>query len=234
MERIENVIHVLESANPDILCLQELSGNTEVNPKIKTDEIICQKLGMYCFTEKSQEWSDWHKDYQSNGIFSRFPIRKKFSQFLRQPHPSCVIDWSKEGRVYLETELDIYGHLLTIGTTHLSYTHGFENQEERREEEENLKKYVEKRENYIVSGDFNSSPNSNIIAYLTSNMLHCGPPMNENTWTTKPFEHNGFKETELRWRLDYVFASKEIKVKNAYIYNTNASDHLPIIVEFEI
>jgi endonuclease/exonuclease/phosphatase family metal-dependent hydrolase len=34
--------------------------------------------------------------------------------------------------------------------------------------------------------------------------------------------------------LDYIFASKDIKVASSEIVNTDYSDHLPILVELEI
>ena len=43
----------------------------------------------------------------------------------------------------------------------------------------------------------------------------------------------GFEEKELRWRLDYVFASKNIKVLSSQIIPTEWSDHLPVLVECE-
>ena len=48
------------------------------------------------------------------------------------------------------------------------------------------------------------------------------------------FDYKDFKETKLRWRLDYVFASKDIRVIRSKIIKTKFSDHLPILVEFEM
>ena len=55
-----------------------------------------------------------------------------------------------------------------------------------------------------------------------------------NTWTTKPFSYNGFKETELKWKLDYIFTSRDIKVKERKLVDTKYSDHLPILIAFEL
>ena len=38
-----------------------------------------------------------------------------------------------------------------------------------------------------------------------------------NTWTTKHFSYNGFTETELNWKLDYIFTTKDIKVKETKV-----------------
>ena len=65
-------------------------------------------------------------------------------------------------------------------------------------------------------------------------LRNCGPNIKEKTWTTKPFDLNGFKATGLNWRLDYIFATKDLKVTNSQIIKTEYSDHLPLIVEFEV
>ena len=55
--------------------------------------------------------------------------------------------------------------------------------------------------------------------------------MTQATWTTKPFDYGGFAETELRWRLDYAFATPDLEITSAKIVETEYSDHLPILVE---
>lgn len=235
LENIHKVIDVIRTINPDIACLQELSGNTEANPGLNTDELIGQALAFNAFVVKAQEWKGWHKDYQANGIFSKYPITKKSAHFLTSPHPVDEIDWSKEGRVYLEAELSINGKNIIFGTTHLSYTDRFVCGYERQAEEDNLKKILLNRvQSFFFCGDLNAPENSAIVSFLNTNYVNCGPPVEEKTWTTKPFNYRGFKENSLRWRLDYAFASNDIKVNHAYIFETEVSDHLPLIVEIEV
>jgi endonuclease/exonuclease/phosphatase (EEP) superfamily protein YafD len=56
----------------------------------------------------------------------------------------------------------------------------------------------------------------------------------KNTWTTKPFDYGDFSEHGLNWLLDYVFAAADIKIVSSEIISTEYSDHLPILVTFEI
>ena len=55
----------------------------------------------------------------------------------------------------------------------------------------------------------------------------------ENTWTTKPFSYNGFEATKLDYKLDYVFTSDDITVKDIRVIKTEYSDHLPILCEID-
>ena len=54
-----------------------------------------------------------------------------------------------------------------------------------------------------------------------------------NTWTTKPFSYNGFTVDKLDYKLDYVFTSSDISVKNIKVIDTEYSDHLPILCEID-
>lgn len=86
----------------------------------------------------------------------------------------------------------------------------------------------------IFTGDLNVAPNTESIRQIEKRLVHCGPDYRKPTWTTKPFSYNGFEEDKLRWRLDYAFATKDIKVINSKIIKTKHSDHLPILIEIEI
>ncbi|ODB95161.1 hypothetical protein A3197_17525 [Candidatus Thiodiazotropha endoloripes] len=235
LEDINKIIDVIRYLDPDICCLQELSGNTQVNPGIETDSIIKERFSYFSHVAKAQEWVGWHKDYQANGIFSKFPILGGNTIFLRHPHVKETIDWSREGRVYIDVDISIDGRILTVGTTHLSYTHKFMGGDERIEEEICLKSILrDKTNSYFFSGDLNSPENSEIVAHLRQQFRDCGPADNIKTWTTKPFDYQGFKEDALNWRLDYAFVTNDINVLSSNVVQTDASDHLPIIIEIEV
>ena len=80
----------------------------------------------------------------------------------------------------------------------------------------------------------NIAPNSESIRQIEKYLVQCGPDYQEPTWTTKPFSYKGFEEDKLRWRLDYAFTTRDVKVINSEIINTEYSDHLPILIEIEV
>lgn len=234
LEKIDKILRVLSQLSPDILCLQELSTNTEANPGISTGEIIRSQFGFNAHIEVAQTWKGWHKDSQENGIFSRFPLRRKITRYIRVPHPPDTVDYMHEGRVYIESTIGVGDEELHVGTTHMSYSHRFEPSEQRCVEDEQLLRFLERDEKFIFAADLNTHPRSDLIQNLMSKYQHAGPPLEHSTWTTKPFDYKGFKEDGLNWRLDYVFTSPDIQVVRAEVVETNVSDHLPLIVEIEL
>jgi endonuclease/exonuclease/phosphatase (EEP) superfamily protein YafD len=93
-----------------------------------------------------------------------------------------------------------------------------------------------KEKNYIFTGDLNAFPGSFLLNELNglSNIKNVGPDDSEKTWTTKPFEKQGFIENDLNWRLDYVFTTSDIMVNSSEVVDTEFSDHLPILAHLII
>ena len=139
-------------------------------------------------------------------------------------------DYSKEGRVYIEAKVKVNNKELTIGTTHLSYTDRFKETESKDKEVNNLISCI-KKDRYILAGDFNTHKTSKYIKWIEKILVNNDT---SNTWTTKPFSYNGFEETELNWKLDYIFTSRDIKVKETKVIDTKYSDHLPILITLEL
>jgi len=235
-EKIENIVKLLKEINADIICLQELGIDCKFNPTISdTPSYVASQLGYNYYFERAHTKSDMTEMKAiGNGIFTRFKINKKSHFFTQEPKP-IQKSYQDEGRVYVEVELDIDHLLFTIATTHLSYVHEFQINNQKRAEIDKLVNYAKnKKEKYIVTGDFNCPPDSYAISELNKYLVHCGPSFEKPTWTTKPFEYQGFNEDKLRWRLDYIFATKDVKIISSEIVKTNYSDHLPILVKFEI
>ena len=222
-EDIDNIIKELKRIDADIVCIQELAIKDDNDIKIRK----LKELYSYIYYEKADTFLDGYS--QCNAILSKYPLYYKNYTYVQKPTDNKN-DYSKEGRVYVEAKVKINEKELTIGTTHLSYTDRFIETEEKDEEVTNLINCI-KKDNYILTGDFNTYRTSKYIKYLEEKLINNDT---SNTWTTKPFSYNGFKETELNWKLDYIFTSKDIKVKETKVVDTKYSDHLPILLTFEM
>ena len=169
-----------------------------------------------------------------NAIFSRFPVVTKNHTFIQQPKHNTP-DASNEGRVYVEIKINIKNKILTVGTTHLSYSHKFKITDQRKNEIDALINIIRKQKShYLFAGDLNSVPGSYATTQLEKLLLHSGPDYNYKSWTTKQFEYEGFKENNLNWRLDYVFNTQDIHVCESKILGCQYSDHLPLQVKIKI
>lgn len=226
-EKIENIAETISVINPDIFCLQELTVNSAYNQKINTAEYLAEKLRVNFYFKEAHR-GKW---LCGNGIFSKFPLTRQQHVYTQSPTTGAD-DYSQEGRVYIEVEINLGKDRILVGTTHASYTHRFIVTEQKKTEIDKLLKELKKHKSkFVFSGDLNSRPYSYTIKRISKILKNSGPPLNQNTWTTKPFNYKGFYEDKLNWRLDYVFATKDIKIESSKIINAGYSDHLPISVK---
>lgn len=230
---IEQVVEALRRIHPDIACLQELTVNSPEQNRVDVPNFLRTNLSGYTI-----EYADAHHYVEEdstggNAIITTFPVINSFHQHIINPGPGS--DYSSEGRIYLEATMNVNDSPLTVGTTHMSYTHRFINTKKKITETDRLiALFKDHHQRFLFAGDLNSRPYSYTVNMLHRILMHCGPPFSQPTWTTKPFEYQGFREDRLRWRIDYVFATPDITVRNAEIVNeVRISDHLPILITLE-
>lgn len=232
-EDINNIFRTIHEVNPDFICLQELTINhPEFNKGIDTPKYLANKLG---FEHYFKEAHDDPENIFGSGVFSRYPITATSFAFIREPKGSydTHTHFSDQGRVYIECNIDVNGRLITIGTSHLSYTDRFSPDALKDAETDNLIKIISsKKKNFLFTGDLNALPDSYTIREVSKHLKSAGPIHEEPTWTTKPFSYNGFVADKLKWRLDYCFTTPDIEISSAKIIHTNYSDHLPILIDF--
>lgn len=229
-EKADNVLEQLQEIDADILCLQELTQDSEFNPGRDLPAEIAQ-LGYESFYQQTLAKPTFR---QGNGIFSKFPITASRHVHV-QKTSSGKDNYSNEDRLYLEAKLNINDHRLTVGTTHLSYSPGFTFSPAKEQEADKLVKAVKANDaSFILTGDLNALPDSTTIAKLEKVLTPAGPDYTKPTWTTKPFEYKDFVAKDLNWRLDYVFTTPDIKVLYSKILKTDYSDHLPILVKIDL
>ncbi|MGC9599478.1 MAG: endonuclease/exonuclease/phosphatase family protein [Minisyncoccia bacterium] len=236
-EGVGNIIRFVKKVNPDIACFQELVVGGKWNKYEDVPKKIANELHFYYafFPAQKQPNEKGEQFPFGNGIFSRFPIKAVFSRHVQKEMPYTG-NYSTLGRIYGEVRVAVPGkRALVVGTTHTSYTKRFVTTPAKRKEADALLSILRrKKRNFIFTGDLNASPRSYTIENIQRYLKHCGPDFRENTWTTKPFDYRGFRETKLRWRLDYVFATKDVKVLSSRIPKTKYSDHLPILLEIDV
>ena len=79
----------------------------------------------------------------------------------------------------------------------------------------------------VLAGDFNAQPHQEEL----------GPLMREMTdaWTSVSVEPGyTIPSTEPAKRIDYVFTSSDLRVAEARVVRTRASDHLPVVVDLRL
>ena len=235
-EKIKNVLETIKELQPDIICLQEATQESPFNNYIDTIKFVADNLSFCHIFAPGQKFLP-EGNITGNAIISRYPL-KEIEIGILQKEKQDFNDETPEGRSYVKAKLILpENKQATIVTKHMTFTPFFRDNLEKTEENKKIIKFLKKeRDPLIFTGDFNSPPSSNIVAELNKFMKHAGPDFNQKTWTTKlPFQYRGFEEKEfLKWRLDYIFVSKGIKIYSSKIIETRFSDHLPILAELEI
>lgn len=234
-EDVRNIVKLLKELKPDIIALQELTANLDLHKGINVPEVIAKELGYNYFAKLSSVPTDPSAIEMGSGIFTRFPVVSSRFEWINEYDKSVALGYDNQYKAYVEATIQVDSSNLTVGTTHMSYTHRFINYPRKRQETDKLIKILDQnKSNFIFSGDLNSRPNSYTVKVITKRLKHAGPRFEKKTWTTKPFSYRGFIETKLNWRLDYVFTTKDIEVISSEIISTSYSDHLPILTTFNL
>lgn len=139
-----------------------------------------------------------------NAIVSRYPMAGKTVHILSE----------ERKRIALEATVDVGGESLHIFSTHLVHG-GAPAAPVRLAQVEQLLAVVPASRS-IVMGDFNATPESEVIRKIGEVMQHVDGKLARPTRTV----HDE--------RLDYLFTTRDIKAVESGIIDSNASDHLPI------
>ncbi len=235
-ERAENILSLVKRINPDIILCQELTTDSYFNPARNIPEIIASELNAEYEYQEAFEALDEETGAHfamGNGIFSKLPIANRRHVYVQKSEDSSA-SYSEQTRVYVEIDVEIDGKPLKIGTTHLTFTPFFKITPRREAEFGKLLDAIkENKSGFIIGGDFNAAHDSKLIRTMEASFKNVGPDGSEKTFTTKPFSYQDFTVNGLEWRLDYIFATPDIKVLSSKIIKTDFSDHLPILVEVE-
>jgi endonuclease/exonuclease/phosphatase family metal-dependent hydrolase len=231
----KKIAKVISNLKPDLIGTQEMIQNIDQEINIDTAKEIAKLTGYNYFYQAGDTWDNKpDRTSQGNAVLTRWPMIQSSFDYVQPPKHDPPDAWH-EGRVYVEATVEINGIQMTIGTVHLSFYDHFRITPERKVEIDNLLKIIKARkQHYILTGDLNSNPDDVAVKEIEKYMVNAGPNDNEKTWTTKPFEYQGFIENKLVWRLDYIFTTPDIHILESKVVQTDVSDHLPVMVSMEI
>lgn len=225
------IIELLRDVNADIIGLQEVLQNEGGGNNVAN--IIADALGYECVyettalltatasellkengIEKNMEWG--------NAILSKYPIINNKSYILSESHK----------RIALEATIKIENKNLYFFSTHLVHTH-LQPSEIQVAQIENLLKVVPKKHS-IIMGDFNATPESEAIQKMKKVMINTERDTSKFTWSV---QSNGCRicgSIGIKYRLDYIFSTKDIRTVSSGTMDSKASDHLLIysIIEY--
>lgn len=215
---LARIADVIKKEKPDLVGLQEVDRG--VKRTEGRDEIVelAGLTGMqYAFAH--------NLDYQGGqygvAILSRFPIRQI-------DHRKYENRREAERRGMLRVEIDIGGgRILNLVNTHLDYQF-----DDGRlfEAEQMLQFLAGVKGPLIVVGDFNDEPSGNTYKLMLAGF--------DDAWVRSKAKSIGlsYPADKPVKRIDYIFTRRtdDIRAKKAWVVNTLASDHIPVVAELEI
>ncbi len=220
---IERIANLIREAKADIVALQEVDRGVERTKKIDIMTMLSDLTGMaYAFGKNI----DYQGGDYGNGFLTRFPILEEKNLHYHMIRP-------KEQRGLLQLVLDVRGQEIALMNTHIDY------RQDDSERVLNVGEIRETRKRYrprpiVVCGDFNDVPTSRTVSVMKEDFIDSWEYLGSG---------NGFSysTTEPVKRIDYIFVAKpasqatvRLQPVAAHVLKSDASDHLPVLVEFEI
>jgi endonuclease/exonuclease/phosphatase family metal-dependent hydrolase len=163
-------------------------------------------------------------DYQGGkygvAILSRLPIKATVHRMFENRREA-------ERRGMLKVEVDVDGKTVNFVTTHLDY----QSEDGRLFETEQLLKFLNGvKGGLILVADLNDVPEGSAYKLMRTRF--------DDAWLTSRAKGDGFSYPADKpvKRIDHIFyrTGDRIKVKKAWVVETLASDHVPVVAEVEI
>ena len=214
---LERIARVINKEKPDLVGLQEVDRGVQRTQRIDEIAELSKLTRMeYAFA--------FNLPYQGGqygvAILSRFPIRATEHRLYKNLREA-------ERRGSIRAEVLAHGRKLNFVTTHLDYQHAdgrlFEAQQM-------LGTLTDVKGPLIVVGDFNDIPAGDTYKLMRSQF--------DDAWADVRPGDDGFTypADKPAKRIDYIFTCRGdgIKTKRAWVINTLASDHVPVVADLEI
>lgn len=215
---IDEVKNFLQNVKTDVIGLQEIEGE---DPKRDIVGFLSELGYEHVFSPVKKTWGG--KIYSDGpAIFSRHEIMSSETYFLSKENP----------RVAIKADMKIKDKLLHVYSTHLIHDHQKDTGIQRDQAWELIKR-INPNKPTIVMGDFNALPTSSTIKQMQKILVNTDP-LSRPTWSLSPEGCGVCKPKDISMCLDYIFVSRDIKVKSFQVEKSKGSDHLAISTLVEI
>ena len=206
---MEALASVIEESQPDIVVFQEISRGWVISGRLDMLAWLSQRLDMPYVSGPTADplWG--------NAILSRYPILEHESYDL-PPRDLFIL------RGFIAAMIDIGdGDRLQVIATH--FHHLVDDSGIRQQQSPVILDFWNGADNTIILGDFNAEPDSPEMTMLREAGLVDAAAQVSSSPT------NTFDSDSRYQRIDYIWVSPDLNVKEVFVPGTTASDHLPVI-----
>lgn len=212
---LDRIAGVIRKSQADIVALQEVDIHTKRSGNIDIVKVLSEKTGLK-YTAFGQNL-EFEGGQYGNAILSKYPVKH-----IKNHHFDNI---SGEQRGVLSTIIDINNRDILFLNTHLDHTENDDS--ERVLYAEKIRDHIiplYKNQTVILAGDFNDIPGSRMVqivqSYLNDSWVQAGKGDGFTIPANIPEK-----------RIDYIFYSGDLKPVTANVVQSNASDHLPLVVK---
>src|SRR3989344_8035331 len=236
---IDNILDFLSIEKPDILAVQEVYKEADSSKNIKiynSLDLIINNSGL-----KYLSFAPTYKTLKTsvivehgNAVFSRFPIISTDATFYDLPYDGNFKepekDFSSCPRNLQHVVVRINERIINIFNTHGIWGFDDEDTERRLNMSNKILEETKDFKNVILAGDFNIDMKSQTIKNIEKNLNNLFLKEFESSFNLK--YKNGAIFSKLA--VDTVFVSHDINIIEKRSSKADVSDHLPLIMTFEI
>ncbi|MBI4157561.1 hypothetical protein HY502_01820 [Candidatus Woesebacteria bacterium] len=212
-----------------------------------TVDIFCfQEVSPEMFSKMSVIFEEYNGFFESAGWFEYFKLESGQAIFVKKNFKvlssgkTLVFRKTENDRGFLMyADLEKEGKVFSIGNIHGKWSPGNKLDSPIRIKQSQKVIGLFKKKNLvnIVGGDFNLMPETESVGMFTKegyrNLIKefkIGSTRNELTWASKKNDPGFVKQ----YFSDYIFTSPGVKVTDFSVPKIQVSDHLPLILDFEV
>lgn len=225
--RKKQMMEFLIDERPDVLLLQEFPKRIDENLLSEMEDSLGMK-GEFEAMWEIDNWGELGLAIFSKGDWKSVEREFYFKNKLTWSEFPKAGEWEFPG-LLLAGELEFDKKTLWISTTHFVWSLYPQVTEEQKVAGKNLLKTIEKYDRLILGGDFNITRESEIYQMLISQFIDDMP---DNVRTTLQPEVHRSRGLELA--VDFMFHKGEMNKLEVKVPMVKASDHLPVVVTYQI
>lgn len=207
----DSFAEVIRRHNADIVGLNEVRDKGEDPGYQAQAKLLAEKLGYDYYFAKAIDVKGANP--YGNAILSRFPVATAETVMIPDPVPPAY-DGYYETRCLLKARIDVCGGL-DVCVVHF----GLNPDEQQNAVDVVLKNISDTK--CILMGDFNVQPDSQLLVPIRERLRDTAELFSQ--------ELNSFPSNDPYEKIDYIFASRDIKIFSADIPGEVISDHRPHI-----
>lgn len=204
---LERTAKAIEADQPDIVVLQEVSRGWPIASGVDEATWLSQRLDMPIYFGTASVDGLW-----GNAILTKAPVTtvtvRKFDSTENLK------------RSVIEVRVDTTAGPVVVFGTHLDNAE--DAADVRTEQAKQLSEFINGDRPAVLGADLNSEPDSDAVRVLEgAGLINTGPPSGET------FPNSGR-------RIDYIIVTSDIEVRDAWIPDTDASDHKPVAADLTL